>query len=193
MCFRRCREPWRIEGMLRSLFLVTSAYASGSVAKTAMKKINLNKIPWVEQRSPKGKFHKFRRSAARAMDGGKGGPKFASPPPFEVELVRLPPKATNFPLHAHTTEWEFYHVLSGTGAMRVNGRKVKLVPGDCVMCPPGDAHQIVNTGKMDLLYYVIANNAPTEVWHYPDSKKWGSRAIGKFFRLQEAGYFDGEE
>ena len=60
-------------------------------------------------------------------------------------------------------------------------------------CPPGDAHQIINTGKMDLLYSVIANNAPTEVWHYPDSKKWGSRAIGKFFRLQEVDYFEGEE
>ena len=158
-----------------------------------MKKINLNEIPWVEHQSPKGKYHKFRRSAARAMDGAKGGPKFAAPPPFEVELVKLPPKAKNFPLHSHTTEWEFYLIVSGTGTMRLNRKKVKLAPGDCVMCPPGDAHQIINAGKVDLLYHVIANNAPTEVWHYPDSKKRGARATGKYFRLHETSCFDGEE
>jgi uncharacterized cupin superfamily protein len=158
-----------------------------------MKKINLDAIPWVEQRSPKGKYHKFRRSAARAMDGAKAGPRFASPPPFDVELVRLPPKATNFPFHSHAAEWEFYLILSGTGTLRIKRRKMPLASGDCVMCPPGEPHQITNNGRSDLLYYVIANNAPVDVWHYPDSGKWGSRAIGKFFRLQDADYFDGEE
>ena len=152
-----------------------------------MKKISLNAIRWVEQKSPKGRYHKFRRSVAR------GGSKFPDRPPFEIELVRLPPRAKNFPFHTHTTEWEFYLIVSGSGTMRVNQKKVKLVPGDCVMCPPGDPHQIINTSKRDLFYYVIANNSPTDVWHYPDSNKWGSRAIGKFFRLHEVSYFDGEE
>ncbi len=158
-----------------------------------MKKVNLEAIPWVEHRSPKGKFHAFFRDTAGAMRGSRGGPEFKGQPPFEVELVRLPPGAKNCPFHQHTTEWEFYLIVSGVGTMRVNKKKVKLAAGDCVMCPPGDPHQINNTGKTDLLYYVIANNAPTDVWHYPDSKKWGSRAIGKFFRLQEVSYFDGEE
>lgn len=158
-----------------------------------MKKVNLEAIPWVEHRSPKGKFHAFFRDTAAAMDGAKGGPKFAGPPPFEVELVRLPPGARNFPFHSHATEWEFYLVVSGTGVMRVNRRRVPLAPGDCVMCPPGDAHQVHNNGAADLLYYVVANQSPTDVWHYPDSGKWGSRAIGKYFRVTPLDYYDGEE
>lgn len=158
-----------------------------------MKKVNLEAIPWVEHRSPKGKFHKFRRNIARAMDGAMDGPKFTAPPPFEVELVRVPPGARNFPLHTHAVEWEFYLIVSGTGTMRVNRRRVKLSAGDCVMCPPGDAHHMHNTGKADLIYHVIANNSPTDVWHYPDSGKWGSRAIGKYFRVTPIDYYDGEE
>ena len=113
--------------------------------------------------------------------------------PFEVELVRMPPKAKNFPYHSHAAEWEFYLIVSGTATMRAGRRTVKLKAGDCVLNSPGEAHQITNTGRRDLLYYVIANNAPTDVWHYPDSKKWGGHAIGKFFRLREASYYDGEE
>jgi uncharacterized cupin superfamily protein len=77
--------------------------------------------------------------------------------------------------------------------MRAGRKTVKLKPGDCVMNPPGEPHHITNTGRKDLFYYVIANNSPTDVWHYPDSKKWGSPSIGRFFRLQEVSYYDGEE
>ncbi|HMO65747.1 MAG TPA: cupin domain-containing protein [Verrucomicrobiota bacterium] len=111
----------------------------------------------------------------------------------EVELVRLPPGARNFPFHSHATEWELYLIVSGSGMMRLNRRRVTLAPGDCVMCPPGDAHQIHNTGDADLLYYVVANHAPTDACHYPDSGKWGVRAIGKYFRVTPLDYYEGEE
>ena len=70
------------------------------------------------------------------------------------------------------------------------------MPGDCVMCPPGEAHQLINDGEGDLLYYVIANNAASDVWHYPDSDKWGfalSNGDDSYFRKSEAGYYAGEE
>ena len=62
------------------------------------------------------------------------------------------------------------------------------------MNPPGEPHQIINTGKDELLYYVVANNAAVDVWHYPDSGKWGmsSENVG-YFRMTEAAYYDGEE
>src|SRR2546425_12871435 len=73
----------------------------------AMKKIKLDEIPWRERKSPKGKYHRFLCDVASAFKNPKTGPAFPSEPPFEVELVRLPPGATNFPLHSHATEWEF--------------------------------------------------------------------------------------
>ncbi len=159
-----------------------------------MKKTNINAIAWTERKSPKGRFHKFRRDIAAAMASPKAGPKFQGRPPFEVELVRLPRGATNFPFHSHAAEWEFYLIASGTGTMRAGRKKTALKPGDCVLNPPGEAHQIINTGKTNLLYYVIANNSDVDVWHYPDSNKWGwPLAGGQIFRKSPINYYDGEE
>jgi uncharacterized cupin superfamily protein len=158
-----------------------------------MKKTNLHRMKWTEHRSPKGRFHIFYKDVAAEFAKAKSGPKPPGPAPFEVEMTRIPPGRANYPFHSHATEWEFYLIVSGTGTMRAGKKRVKLQPGDCVLNPPGEAHQILNTGREDLVYYCIANNAPTDVWHYPDSNKWGARAIGKMFRLQETTYYDGEE
>ena len=158
-----------------------------------MKKVNLNDLPWVERKSPKGRFHKFRRDVAHAFASPKTGPKLPGPPPFEVELVRLPPGATNFPMHSHATEWEFYLIVSGAGKIRAGKITRNLQAGDCIMNPPGEAHQISNTGKSDLLYYVIANNAPADIYYYPDSDKWGVSIHDVNFRLKKVNYFDDEE
>jgi hypothetical protein len=31
------------------------------------------------------------------------------------------------------------------------------------------------------------------IFHYPDSDKWGLRPQGKYFKLSEVDYFEGEE
>src|SRR5262245_62590059 len=133
-----------------------------------MKKVNINDIPWIERKSPKGRFHKFRRDVALAFEDPKTGPKFPGPAPFEVELIRLPPGATNFPFHSHTSEWEFYLILTGAGKIRAGKITRTVRAGDCIMNPPGEPHHITNTGNEDLTYYVVANNSQTDIWHYPD-------------------------
>jgi len=159
-----------------------------------MQKVNLNDIPWRERKSPKAHYHRFLRDVALAFQNPKSGPKPRREPPFEVELVRLPPGAKNFPFHSHGTEWEFYLVVSGAGKVRAGKSTRGLKAGDCVLNPPGEAHQIINTGKEDLLYFVIANNAPADFYHYPDSNKWGFSLehVGSF-RIREVNYFEGEE
>jgi len=78
--------------------------------------------------------------------------------------------------------------------MRAGRKTTALKPCDCVMNPPAEPHQIINTGEGDLLYYVVANNAPADFYHYPDSNKWGLSIddVGTF-RAKEVNYFDGEE
>jgi len=162
-----------------------------------MKKINLDEIPWRERKSPKGHYHRFTRDVALVFRDPKTGPKLPGQPPFAVELVRLPPGAKNFPFHDHAAEWEFYLIVSGTGKVRAGKLTRSLRAGDCVLNPPGEPHQIINSSKADLLYYVIANNSPADFYCYPDSKKWGFWAEllnrGKLFRMTEVDYFDGEE
>ena len=65
--------------------------------------------------------------------------------------------------------------------------------GDAFMHPPLEAHQLINTGRRDLVFYLIADNPPVDIFYYPDSDKWGMRPQGKFFRLKETPYHDGEE
>jgi len=68
-----------------------------------------------------------------------------------------------------------------------------LGPGDVVLYPPGEAHQLTNTGGDDHLYTFVADNPPADIRHYPDSKKWGHSTTRDFFRMNAADYRDGEE
>jgi uncharacterized cupin superfamily protein len=113
-----------------------------------------------------------------------------------VALVRLPVGAANFPFHSQATAWECYVILSGTGTVRHGDQRSPLRAGDCVLCPPGDPHQLINDGAEDLVYYVIANNTAADVWRYPDSDKWGvplPDGPDHYFRASAVDYFDGEE
>jgi uncharacterized cupin superfamily protein len=160
-----------------------------------MKRVNQNDLPWVERRSPQGKFHRFERDLSASLGADPTEPALPVAP-FEVELVRLPSGAANYPFHSHSAEWECYLILAGTGTIRAGDTRLTLAPGDCVLCPPGEAHQIVNDGDGDLLYYVLANNAPSDLWHYPDSDKWGfalPNGDDLYFRTSPVGYFDREE
>ena len=159
-----------------------------------MKKINLNDIAWKERKSPKGRFHICYRNVAREFGSPKTGPRFRGAPPFEYAVLRIKPGTANFPFHSHAAEWEFYHIVSGTGVMRAGKNKFKVRAGDCLMCPPGEPHQLINTGRVDLVYNVVANNSPADIWHYPDSDKWGFSVGPTWFRLTPVkAYFEGEE
>lgn len=158
-----------------------------------MKKINLSAVTVEESRSPKGKYRRFRQDITRAMRQTNGEAKRPLSWPFEVELVRVPPRAVNCPYHSHTTQWEFYLVVAGRGQLRTPGGVVEVREGDCVAHPPGEAHQITNTGATDLLYYVIADNPPADACHYPDSGKWELPNSDKPVHVTPVDYYEGEE
>lgn len=158
-----------------------------------MHKINLSAVPVEENKSPKGRFHLFGQDISKAMRLNNGGKNKTNVWPFEVELVRLPPRAANYPYHSHSAEWEFYMIVGGRGKLRTESATIEVREGDCFACPPGEAHQIINSGATDMIYYVIANNAPSDVCHYPDSDKWALPGQDKTVRVQQMNYYDGEE
>jgi len=157
-----------------------------------MNKINLAEVPITEHKSPRGKFRLLSQHVSRALTGVNGLEKQDLKQPFEVEFVRLPPKAVNWPYHAHSAQWEFYHIISGRGQVRTPAGNFSVQEGDCLVHPPNEPHQMTNTGAVDLIYYVVADNPPSDVIHYPDSKKIklpGQDPV----RVQPANYYDGEE
>lgn len=159
----------------------------------AMNKTNQNKIEWVEAKSPKERYQIFRRHISLALGGKKDVGPWGGGHPFDLEQTRIPPGKTNWPYHAHAAQWELYVILSGHGELRTPEGRHPLSPGDCFMSPPGEAHQIRNTGTEDLVYYLIADNPRADISSYPDSGKWFAKPQRKVFELVEVDYFKGEE
>ena len=157
-----------------------------------MKKTNITKLKWDHWKSPKGKYQQAGKDISGVLgDVRNGWPKQGHP--FNLELVKVPPGKAACPFHSHSAQWEMFVILSGTGTVRANRQRCKVKAGDAFMHPPGEAHQISNTGKKPLVFYILADNPPVDAYYYPDSKKWGMRPPRRIFRLTEVDYFDGEE
>jgi uncharacterized cupin superfamily protein len=157
-----------------------------------MKKTNPAQLKWEKRKSPKGKYHAYSKDLSAAIgDVRNAWPKRGHP--FNLALVKVMPGAAICPFHSHTSQWELFVILSGTGTVRAGQARHKVKSGDVFMHPPGEAHQLINTGKQPLLLHIIADNPPVDIFHYPDSNKWGFRPHGNFFRITETPYHDGEE
>lgn len=65
--------------------------------------------------------------------------------------ARLPPGGRTM-RHYHPRAEEIYYVLAGTARMEIAGEVREIVPGDAVAIPPGQPHQIMNTGDVVLQF-----------------------------------------
>jgi len=160
-----------------------------------MNKINVAEIAIEISRSPKGQFRRLSQHISEALAGVNGLGASGLAAPFQVELVRVPVGAINWPYHSHSAQWELYLILAGRGQVRTSGGLADLREGDCLVHPPGEAHQIRNTGATDLVYYIIADNPLSDVCHYPDSKKWRIPGSARPVRVAAvtSDCYDGEE
>ncbi|MEO0054773.1 MAG: hypothetical protein RLZZ50_720 [Verrucomicrobiota bacterium] len=159
-----------------------------------MNTVHIPSLPEQHVKSPKGKYESYYKDVSLALGGVKDTGPWGGGHPFDLQQRRVPPGASVCPLHAHTAQWELFVILAGTATVRAgDDTKTKVSAGDAFVQPPGTAHQITNTGKEDLVFYVIADNLPVDSTHYPDSGKWQIKPQRKLFRMQEASYFEGEE
>ena len=159
-----------------------------------MRKINLRDIAESTWSSPKGKFTGAGKGISEELGREPFSTDLMKRHPFDVELLRVPAGATPYPYHSHAAQWEFYHVLSGRGTMRDAEGMTPLEPGDSVLYPPNEPHQIINDGAEDLLDFVTADNPFGESCYYPDSNKWLVRSPERrLLRGEALDYLDGEE
>lgn len=91
-------------------------------------------------------------------------------------LTVIAPGKRNCPFHSHHVEEEMFFILEGSGELRYGDSRHPLRAGDIIACPAGGpetAHQIINTGKVDMRYLSLSTLAPAEICEYPDSGKFG--------------------
>jgi uncharacterized cupin superfamily protein len=160
-----------------------------------VKRLHLEALPWEEYASPGGRFRAAAREVSIALGAVRHAPRHAGGHPFELEVFRVPAGASPAPFHRHLAQWELFVVLAGEGRLRTDAGSFPLRAGDAFIHPPGHAHQLQQCGAAELVMVVIADNPPVDVFHYPDSGKWGIRGLAgsRFFRPVPADYWEGED
>ena len=114
-----------------------------------------------------------------------------------------PPGKSVCPFHNHRVNEEMFFILEGEGILRFGQQEYPLRKYDFVACPPGGrefAHQMINTGSIDLKYLALSTEIREEVCEYPDSDKvgifigdYGNTEYRKIFRAEHhVPYMDGE-
>ena len=159
-----------------------------------MRKVNSNAMAEFSWISPKGKFGGAGKEISEELGRNADSTDLMERHPFDVEIMRIPPGKSPCPFHSHSAQWEFYHVISGRGVARDEKENTTIGPGDAFIFRPGEAHQLINDGTEDLVFYVVADNPIGESCHYPDSGKWLVRSPERrLIRSESLDYFDGEE
>ena len=116
-------------------------------------------------------------------------------------LIALAPGKRAFPFHSHRVNEELFFLVAGQGEILIGDDRHALRAGDVIACPAGGpetAHQIINTGHVELRYIAMSTQESPEVCDYPDSGKYsvmvdgegGFRTVARFG--ESVGYWDGE-
>ncbi|HSI64299.1 MAG TPA: cupin, partial [Candidatus Saccharimonadia bacterium] len=83
-----------------------------------MQKVNTNSMEEMDWSSPKGKFQGAGKEVSEALGRDPASTDLMKRHPFDVEILRVEPGQTPCPYHSHSIQWEFYHVISGSGTVR---------------------------------------------------------------------------
>ena len=114
--------------------------------------------------------------AAQRFDARMGmiGPRIGAKL-LGYNITAVPPGKRAFPFHNHMVNEEMFFVLEGSGEVRIGKDTHAIRAGDIIACPPGGdetAHQLVNTGAIELRYLAVSTKLSPEVCTYPDTGKF---------------------
>ena len=144
--------------------------------------------------SPKGKFVGASKNVSLELGRKPESTDLNERHPFDVEILRIPPGKAPYLYHSHSAQWEFYHVISGSGVVRHKDGIPPIEAGDAFIFKPGEPHQITNDTAEDMLVYVVADNPIGESGYFPDSNKWLVYSPERrVIRSDALDYYDGEE
>src|SRR5213594_1177294 len=120
-----------------------------------MLKVNTNSMVELSWSSPKGKFAGAGKEVSEALGRKPLSTDLKERHPFDVEILRIPPGKTPYPYHAHSAQWEFYHVISGKGVVRHKDGTTAIKTGDAFIFPPDEPHELVVRAVVDELVRLV--------------------------------------
>lgn len=94
-------------------------------------------------------------------------------------ITSVPPGKRAFPFHCHHFNEEMFFIIDGEGEVRIGKERYPIRSGDVIACPPGGperAHQIINTGTVELRYLAVSTKETPEICEYPDTGKYAVMA-----------------
>jgi uncharacterized cupin superfamily protein len=94
-------------------------------------------------------------------------------------ITAVPPGKRAFPFHCHHFNEEMFFILQGEGELRYGEERHRIRAGDVIACPPGGperAHQIINTGLLEMRYLSVSTKETPEICEYPDTGKYAVMA-----------------
>lgn len=130
--------------------------------------LNLAEVPLVRQSHGAG-FEAAMGQVGAALGAQKLGSR----------LTVVPPGKRAWPHHCHHANEELFVILAGTGTLRLGADRHAVTAGDVIVCRcggPETAHQLINTGTVDLRYLAVSTMLEPEVCEYPDSGRFGVMA-----------------
>ena len=79
------------------------------------------------------------------------GPGYAAEAGAQSMAEATVPPGSATVAHLHRASEEIYLVTAGSGSLRIGEEERAVRAGDCAVIPPGQVHQLRNTGEVDLL------------------------------------------
>lgn len=94
------------------------------------------------------------------LDNFKGGEKHLEAKMFFDGTNRILTNARLIPgasigMHTHEDSCEVIFILEGRGSLLEDGTKKEVQAGDCLYCPKGGSHSLVNDSGSDLLFCAV--------------------------------------
>ncbi len=94
------------------------------------------------------------------LDNFKGGENHLEAKMFFDGTNRILTNARLIPgasigMHTHEDSCEVIFILEGCGSLLEDGTKKEVQAGDCLYCPKGGSHSLVNDSGSDLLFCAV--------------------------------------
>ncbi len=94
------------------------------------------------------------------LEGFKGGEKHLEARMFFDGTNRILARARLIPgasigFHTHDDSCEVIFILEGCGCILEEGEKKAVQAGDCLYCPKGASHSLVNDSDADLIFCAV--------------------------------------
>ncbi len=108
--------------------------------------------------------------------------------------VAIAPDHHGWPRHCHSAEEELFVILSGTGTVRIGDEEAPVRAGHVIARPAGTgvAHAF-RAGSEGLEYLSYGQRENNDIVYYPDSGKFFLAGVGVIGRVEQLGYWDGED